>query len=105
MMSIDPARWLAAVEATKWHRSQVQSFLYRVEGAVPDSAEGVRIAGAHVTRDCTLDHDKQEIFRQVDLTGERYDEITAQQREVAALYETCIVINEYDRLTKASASG
>ncbi len=101
MLSIDPARWLAAVDATKWHRSQVQSFLYRVEGSAPDSAEGVRRAGAHVTRDCTMDPGKQEIFRMVDLTGERYDEITAQQRQVASLYETCIVINEYDRQTRA----
>lgn len=97
-MSIDPARWLAAVEATKWHRSQVQTFLYRMEGAAPDSDEGVRRAGAHVIRDCTLDPSKQEIFRMEDLTGEQYDWITSQAREVAALYETCIVINEYDRL-------
>jgi hypothetical protein len=99
MLQIDPVRWLAAVEATQWHRSQVQTFLYPAGGI--DPAENGWRAGAHVARDCTLDWDKQVIFRQVDLTGEKYDEITAQAKEVADLYETTIVINRYNKLEEA----
>lgn len=100
MLSIDAKTWLEAVKATEWHRSQVQTFLYPV-GDVNPRDNGWR-AGAHVIRDCTLDPDKQVIFREVDMTGERYDEIDAQAREVSELYQTCITINEYERLRKVS---
>lgn len=87
---ISAEKWLQAETETKFHRSQIQGFLYG-----PDFHEG---RGDHVVRDCTKPPEDQRIWSEHDPTGERYDVLRAEAYRVIKLERIRIIANRYAQL-------
>lgn len=67
-MNYDVDHWIAAEDATEWHRSQVQCFLYRPG---PEDRMG-DLDGLHVIRDLALDRGLQVIWQR-DASHDEYE--------------------------------